>query len=132
MIKAVVFDLDDTLISEEEYIISGFEHIASFLSYKLFIKQKDLFDNLIKLYTKSSKNVFNRLYEIYELEYTDEDIITLINEYRNHKPTIRFYDDVLLNIKKLNDKNIKLGIITDGFKESQRNKISALNADNYF
>ena len=28
MIKAVVFDLDDTLISEKEYIKSGYRHIA--------------------------------------------------------------------------------------------------------
>ena len=28
MIKAIVFDLDDTLISEREYILSGFNVIA--------------------------------------------------------------------------------------------------------
>ena len=32
MIKAVVFDLDDTLISEQDYIVSGFKHISEYLS----------------------------------------------------------------------------------------------------
>ena len=31
MIKAVVFDLDDTLISEHQYIESGYQKVAEFL-----------------------------------------------------------------------------------------------------
>ena len=34
MIKAVVFDLDDTLISEHQYIESGYQKVAEFLSDK--------------------------------------------------------------------------------------------------
>ena len=32
LIKAIVFDLDDTLISEHEYIKSGYKHISQRLS----------------------------------------------------------------------------------------------------
>ena len=32
MIKAVVFDLDDTLISEREYVLSGFNVVSKEIS----------------------------------------------------------------------------------------------------
>ena len=35
MVKAVVFDLDDTLISEKEYIKSGYRHIAGIIEDRL-------------------------------------------------------------------------------------------------
>lgn len=40
LIKAIVFDLDDTLISEHEYIKSGYKHISQTLSKKINIDEK--------------------------------------------------------------------------------------------
>ena len=32
MIKAVIFDLDDTLVSENDYIKSGYRHVSGLLA----------------------------------------------------------------------------------------------------
>ena len=42
MIKAVIFDLDDTLISESEYIKSGFESVSKEISNKYNLDYKDV------------------------------------------------------------------------------------------
>ena len=39
MIKAVVFDLDDTLISEKEYVFSGFNVVSKEISYRYEINR---------------------------------------------------------------------------------------------
>lgn len=49
--------------------------------------------------------------------------------YRSHKPEIHLYEGVLELIKYLKNNGIKVGIITDGRPEGQRNKIAALGLD---
>ena len=52
-----------------------------------------------------------------------------LNIYRSHKPAIHLYDDARELIEELKAKGIKVGIITDGRSEGQRNKIEALGLD---
>ena len=42
MIKAVIFDLDDTLISEKEYIKSGFKVISENIQDRYNINEENL------------------------------------------------------------------------------------------
>lgn len=132
MIKAVIFDLDDTLISEYEYIQSGFRVIANFLSEKYRLSSEDVFLTLLNLFHKNPKNVFNRILDFYQIEYTMEDIKELIFLYRNHLPNISLYDDAKFILEYLSERNLKLGLITDGYKETQRNKLKILNISHYF
>ncbi|MED3764568.1 HAD-IA family hydrolase [Ureibacillus terrenus] len=132
MIKAVIFDLDDTLISEHEYIKSGYKFISNLLSKKLNRDPKELYELLITLFSQSPKNVFNRLHDLLEINYTQNDILKLVEEYRNHYPTIEFFEDVIPCLNYLRMKEIKLGIITDGYAVSQRKKLEAVNANCYF
>lgn len=132
MIKAVIFDLDDTLISERQYIESGYCHIAKLLSKKLDKDEKEIYEQLIKLFNKSSKNVFNRLLDNLGVSYSQNTIIELVEEYRNHLPDIKFFDDVIPCLQQLKDKNFKLGLITDGYASAQRKKLEAVKAYNYF
>ncbi len=131
MIKVVVFDLDDTLISEKEYIKSGFTHISKLLSLKFNIEPKYIYISLLDLFEESTLNVFNRIYEKYNVEYCKDDILNLVNEYRNHIPNIKLFDDVLEVFNELKNRGIKLGMITDGYKETQRNKINVLELEKY-
>lgn len=132
MIKAVIFDLDDTLISEREYVISGYRHIADMLSVKVGVDKQAIFDMLMGFFQISPKNVFNRLLDKMELPYTKGDIMELVDAYRNHEPDITFYDDVIPCLERLKEKGIKTGIITDGYISTQRNKLKVLNIDRYF
>lgn len=132
MVKAVVFDLDDTLISEKEYIKSGYRHIAGIIEDRFVMDKNQVFDDLLSLFKVSPLNVFNRLFDKYQIEYSNEMILDLVKEYREHFPDIQFYDDVLPCLSELRRSGIKVGIITDGYAIAQRQKLKAVQADKYF
>lgn len=132
MVKAVVFDLDDTLISEKEYIKSGYRHIAGIIEDRYAMDRNQVFDDLMSLFNVSPLNVFNRLYDKYQIEYSKEMILDLVKEYRGHFPDIQFYDDVLPCLSELKRSGVKVGIITDGFAIAQRQKLKAIQVDKYF
>ena len=52
-----------------------------------------------------------------------------LNVYRNQIPDITLYDSVKDMIEELKSKGIKVGIITDGRPEGQRNKLKASGLD---
>lgn len=132
MIKAVIFDLDDTLISEKEYIRSGFKVVSDKISSDFNLDAKYIYEIIYSEFEVDSKNVFNRTLDKLEVEYEIEYIKELINTYRNHTPSIKLYDDAKYIIEKLYSKGIKLGIITDGYAVTQRNKLNVLNIEKYF
>ncbi|WP_412036271.1 HAD family hydrolase [Bacillus pacificus] len=132
MIKAVIFDLDDTLISERRYIESGYKHISKLLSEKLQKDEQKLYQLLMDLFNENTRNVFNRLFDTFGVSYTQNEIMELVEEYRNHTPIIQFFEDVLPCLKNLRARGIKVGIITDGYANGQRQKLKVLKAVNYF
>jgi len=132
LIKAIIFDLDDTLISEFDYIKSGYKHIANIISDKINKNKIDIYDDLLRIFQNDSNNVFNQLLNDYEIEYLDEDIMYLVKEYRSHFPSISLYNDVIPCLKGLKNKDFKTGIITDGYSIAQKNKISSVSIEEYF
>ncbi|WP_051291629.1 HAD family hydrolase [Fictibacillus gelatini] len=132
MVKAVIFDLDDTLISEKKYIESGYRHISKLLSIRLDKDEIELNELLTELFNQSPTNVFNRLLDKLGISYTKNEILELVEEYRNHFPSIDFFDDVSPCLKVLKEKGLKLGIITDGYTNAQRQKLKAIKAFDYF
>lgn len=132
MIKVVLFDLDDTLISEDEYIRSGYRHIANVLREVFQIRSENVAEELYKLYEESAKNVFNRFFDIHDVHYGMDDIKYLVNEYRSHVPQISFYDDVKDTIQKLKNRGIRVGVITDGYLITQKNKAEAVQLRTIF
>lgn len=125
MIKAVIFDLDDTLVSEFAFVKSGFSSVSKYISKILKLNTNIIYHDLIVLHQVDTKNVFNRIIDKYQAS-SKIQINELVELYRNHKPKISFYDDVSEALIKLKKFNYKLGIITDGYQVTQKNKIAAL------
>ena len=117
-IKGVIFDLDDTLYSEKEYVRSGFAAVSKYLGGGYEEKLWEYFEN--------GKPAIDALLSEVHRENEKAEALRV---YREHKPNIHLYDGVLEIIKQLKDKGIKVGIITDGRPEGQRNKIEALGLD---
>ncbi|MGL5933444.1 MAG: HAD family hydrolase [Cetobacterium sp.] len=130
--KIIIFDLDDTLISEREYIKSGFDIIALELSKKYKVEFVLIREEMDKLFLEDSKNLFNRVLDKFNCDYDQDYIISLIKLYRNHTPKIKLYDDAKKILEYLKDNGYSMGLITDGYKESQRKKIEVLDIQKYF
>ena len=118
-IKGVIFDLDDTIYSEKEYVRSGFKAIAAYLG------KEEYTTRLWQLFEEGSPAIDKLLIEIGR----EEEKRRALDLYRNHKPTIHVYDGVIELITDLKAQGYKIGIITDGRPEGQRNKIKALGLD---
>lgn len=119
-IKGVIFDLDDTLYSEKDYVRSGFKAIASDLG-----KDDKFVDQLWKYFEEGKPAIDCILKKWNRLDMKD----MLLKVYRSHIPDIALYDGVIETIQSLRDAGIKVGIITDGRPEGQRNKIQALGLE---
>jgi putative hydrolase of the HAD superfamily len=129
--QAIIFDLDDTLYPEREYVLSGFRHVATYAESLLSIDRKAGFLELQELFRSGVRgNTFNLWLKRHNIE--DQNIISLcIKVYKDHIPNISLFKEsteVLCNLKK----EFKLGLVTDGYAEVQKNKIQALDLEKYF
>ena len=118
-IKGVIFDLDDTLYPEKDYIKSGYKVVAEYLGNIKYA------DKLWSYFEEGKPAIDELLRELGQEEEKD----MVVDLYRSHKPDISPYPGVVEMIEKLKSKNIKLGVITDGRPEGQRNKLEALGLD---
>ncbi|WP_345274460.1 HAD family hydrolase [Flaviramulus aquimarinus] len=126
--KVVVFDLDDTLYNERDYLKSAYNQIALLISDELSLDQPVVYQYMIELFD-GKKNVFEDIIKKYQTSYSIKDFLYL---YRNHKPNIKLSKDRLALIKLLHSKGVPMGILTDGRCVQQRNKIEALDIADYF
>jgi len=125
----LIFDLDDTLYEEITFVKSGFKAVAKYLAKKYNLETDELFNNCLKILNKEGRvQVFNILLKEYKL-YSKNEVLNCIKIYRYHKPDIKLYDDALRFLNKNSKSNIY--VVTDGNKIVQRNKIMALNLDNF-
>ena len=132
MIKAVIFDLDDTLYPESDYVVSGFNKVAKAMNckYHTTIYGSELYD----LFLQDNANVYNRVLDKHHIIYTAQDITYFINVYRTNKPVkkeLNLYDGVRHVLEDLH-KDYKLGIITDGRVDGQKAKVYSLDIEKYF
>lgn len=117
-VKGVIFDLDDTLYSEKEYIRSGYKAVSDHLGGG--------YEEKLWQYFEADKPAIDEL--LRELGRTNEKNEAL-SVYRSHKPDIHLYPGAAETIGELKKRGIRTGIITDGRPEGQRNKIEALGID---
>jgi len=128
-VRLVIFDLDDTLYPEIQFVYSGFLKVSEYLSKKLDIDRLKLFEFLISSFEKGiRRNNFDLLLEKFGIE---EDVGTLVQIYRNHYPKISLYPDSKYILEYLKSRTFKIALITDGYPVTQFNKIGALRLTRY-
>ncbi len=123
-LKAVIFDLDDTLYSEKEYVKSGFKKVAETIGNDVVATEKQLWQAF-----ENGENAIDSVLRANNL-YTEDLKNKCVNEYRNQIPDIHLFDGVVEVLTTLKQKGIKTGIITDGRPFGQRAKLKALGLEN--
>ncbi len=131
-IKALLFDLDDTLYDEKQFVQSGFIIVAEFIEDKFKINKKDFCKILIDIFNGGSRgNIFNLALERVNVAYEENIIRAMVKIYREHNPKIRLAEDIKLLLTKLRG-IYSLGIITDGYFKVQKKKVQALRLEEMF
>lgn len=124
MVKAVIFDLDDTLYNELDYVLQGFRNVAEYLAKEYSLCVDEVHEQMCGILKKQGRGkIFDSVCEIYHI---DAPVKMLVEIYRATKPKLSLYPDAEEVISILREKNIGLGLITDGCSQVQHRKIDAL------
>ncbi len=115
-IKGVIFDLDDTLYDEKDYVRSGYKAVESYLGesgaadamWKAFEEGKPAIDAYLAAVGRGSEKT------------------ACLEVYREHTPEIKLREGAAELLTALKSKGVKIGIITDGRVSGQEKKLAAL------
>lgn len=125
----MIFDLDDTLYKELDFLKSAYKEIAICLSKETNVHFQVILNGMMVFYN-SGLNAFKEILDAYGIQNICVD--DLISIYRNHKPQISLNKPVKNMLFRLKETVFKVGVITDGRSVQQRNKIEALGLSDYF
>ena len=120
--RVFIFDLDDTLYKEIDFLKSAYREIATVVGHP------EAFDFMLNSYLYGD-NAFKSVIDKYQLKFT---VNQLLDIYRNHKPNISLEQDTTTTLGALKAHDIIMCLLTDGRSVTQRNKIEALGLYRWF
>jgi putative hydrolase of the HAD superfamily len=123
--KAIVFDLDDTLYLERDFVFSGFRACGDWMLAHSGVAG---FENACERRFRAGQRteIFNDTLAELGISTGMELVRQLLDVYRNHRPAILLAPDAR---EYLADNTLPVGIITDGLEATQLNKIHALGLE---
>jgi len=130
--KAIIFDVDNTLYDAKQYYLGAFKEISEYLSKKHEISKQKILNKLMNLWIKKT-SMYSRLFDdvlnAFNLEDELENVIKIFNNYNGK---LKPYPDVIQTLKELKKRNYKLGVVTDGNVERQKRKLGLLGIVDFF
>ena len=107
-INAIVFDMDDTLYKESDYVISGYKAVDHWVAKNY--KKTGFYDIAIQIFHSGEKKlVFNKALEKLNIKYDEKTIRNMIEEYRSHEPEIHLLEEAEWVLNHLID-TVKIGL----------------------
>lgn len=122
MQQVIIFDLDDTLYKEIDFLKSAYREIAKVIGHP------EAFDFMLDSYLYGD-NAFKSVIDKYHLKFTVDQLLDI---YRNHKPNISLDQNTATTLDALKARGIIMCLLTDGRSVTQRNKIEALGLARWF
>ncbi|HKR55780.1 MAG TPA: HAD family hydrolase [Gemmatimonadales bacterium] len=123
MKRLVVFDLDDTLYLERDYVRSGLREVGRKLGKRAFLKTAwRLFE------AGERKRIIDRALEEIGVTPSLKLIRSLVARYRSHIPRVRLCPDARRFLARPPE-GVAIAVITDGRVRTQGAKLKALGID---
>ncbi|MDQ0231955.1 HAD family hydrolase [Metabacillus malikii] len=130
MINTIVFEMDDILFSQKEYVLSGLREVD-----KLVIRRYSVdgfYQVASELYDDGErKQLIKKALDNLNIRYDEKMVHFLTKKYYEHVPTIQLFQDAKWVLNHL-ARDVKLGIISDGILDAQYNKVKALGLNSKF
>ena len=121
----VVFDVDDTLYLESDYVRSGYSAVGAWIERAYGLSA---FGDRCWVAFRSGLRgtIFDHVLASYDLHGVDEDVVpALVERYRRHVPSIALLPDADAALARLSSGSY-VAVLSDGPLESQRAKVRAL------
>jgi len=126
--RVIVFDLDDTLYLERDYVASGFHAVGTWIAERLGVA--DFADRACKHFEAGRRgNVFNVVLADLGIRATSDFVERMVDVYRRHRPEIALAPDAKALLGSRRPEGLHFALVTDGFLTSQCNKIRALGLE---
>ncbi len=130
MIRAILFDLDDTLYLEGDFFRSGFAIVAAILEARGIAPAAEARIILDAIHFGGDRErVFDQA--AVRLDFPASWVPELVRIFRSHEPAIAPARDVPAALERLRSR-YKLGCVTDGWADVQRRKLVALGLEPFF
>ena len=132
VIRGVVFDIDDTLYLERDYVRSGFRHVAA-VAGRSPSEREELAQWLIEAFDDGMRgHTFERLLEAFPAVARRCSVEALVEAYRNHRPSITLSPGIGPTLDALRSAGLRLGVLSDGTLASQEAKAEVLDLRRWF
>lgn len=128
-VKFIIFDMDDTLYAERDFVFSAYRAVSEYAlkKFNVFIE-----DELRRRFSEGQRgDLFSVVLNDFGVKFSENDIKHMVNLYRSHKPHIMPYSDTMV-IPQLKEAGCRIGLITDGWSSVQKNKWEALGLQECF
>ncbi|HEX8802653.1 MAG TPA: HAD family hydrolase [Acidimicrobiales bacterium] len=125
--RVVVFDIDDTLYLEREYVRSGFRAVGAWARRTLGVP--DLGERAWEAFEAGVRGtIFDAALAGAGVEATPELLARMVSCYRDHEPAITLLDDArtALDGLEVDTGHTAVAVITDGPRASQSAKARSL------
>lgn len=126
---AVLFDLDDTLFPERDFVYGGYRAVAEAVWQD---HRVDIEPELRRRFDQGCRgDLFTPALRAAGLAPDEPTVRALVAVYRRHTPVIRPFVDTAV-IDQLSARGLRIGLVSDGHLEVQRRKLEALNLADRF
>lgn len=126
-IHTIVFDLDDTLYLERDFVLSGFAAVDCWLQSER--GAAGFLDRAGRMFAEGARGrIFDTVLTEMGLDASPEEIGRLVAVYREHKPALTLLPDSDSALTWA-AQTFQLGLITDGYAAVQVRKIRALRLE---
>lgn len=127
MAKAVLFDLDDTLYPERQFVDGGFRAVARFIAERYGGSEGELVGRLWELHASDGRGrLFDTLLHEAGIAPDPELVLACVLVYRTHPPRLEAFPGAIDMLDALRDAGVQTGVVSDGESAVQRRKLAAL------
>jgi putative hydrolase of the HAD superfamily len=132
-IGSVIFDFDNVLYDEKDYIYAAFRRIARFLSERCRFSENEVYSKLVCDFEKKG-SLYTKLFNdaVDDLGLDQNLVPEILRLYATVDSPIELFPETTKTLLSLRHLGLKLALVTNGNDRIQHNKVRLLGVEKFF